>query len=302
LRHDKSAATHFELVVGRFLQVLGARELRYEVKGSEGPSVDWTAAFEDGEVAVEATAPVVNPAIGEATKAAAPVLEMVGSIAPAGWHVVVVHAPPLAPGERLASVKRHLSEVFSTLPPRTAPGTVREVTLELKRGVLQVDIVAASDPELRATDVSGPVVGYMDNTSEVVSRAVAGKRRQARGAGVPVLAALFTGGFGSSELEKFDIALFGRTTVRLESGQRWIDPSGVFGRGTGKPTFAGALAFAELGWHGGPDPLLYLHPRFVGRLPAALMSLRRRVLTATEIVDVPSTTEGLLERLDWPTS
>src|SRR6266540_46077 len=45
LRRDRSEAKYFELVVGRFLQILGAERLDYEVPGSEGRRVDWTAQF-----------------------------------------------------------------------------------------------------------------------------------------------------------------------------------------------------------------------------------------------------------------
>jgi hypothetical protein len=102
------------------------------------------------------------------------------------------------------------------------------------------------------------------------TEAVAGKRRQARGVVKPVLAALYTGGFGDFEVDKFDIALFGRTVVHQGRSDITVEPSGVFGRGAGEPTFSGALAFAKLGWRGGPDPILYVHPRFTGRLPQAI--------------------------------
>lgn len=302
LRHDASMATHFELVVGRFLQELGALQLRHEVKGAEGMSVDWTAEFAEGGVAVEATAPVVNTAVGKATKDAGPLLELVSRMTPVGWHVVVLHAPPLASGERPSRIRRALADVFASLPQRPRPGLLREVSLTLSQGVLQLDLIAASDPELKTSDVSGPMVGYIDNMSEVVHRAVTGKRRQVRGAGMPVLAAVYTGGFGDHEIEKFDIALFGRTVVRQGSDERWIDRSGAFGRGRGEPTFAGALVFAELGWRGGPDPVLYLHPRLTGGLPDAVMSLRRRTLTESEIVDFPAQRDGVLMRLGWPSS
>jgi hypothetical protein len=145
------------------------------------------------------------------------------------------------------------------------------------------------------------MVGYIDDTSEVVHRAVAGKRRQARGSPQPVLAAIYTAGFGGLEIEKFDIALFGRSVAHMGSSRVTLDPSGVFGRGSGAPTFAGALAFADLGWGGGPDPVLYLHPRYTGHLPAPLLRLRRRSLTPDGIVDAPADSRALLPELRWPT-
>lgn len=250
---------------------------------------------------MEATAPAVNTVVGEETKTAEPVMNMLLEVAPTGWHPVLVRVPRFAPTEPRRWVRRRLVDVLAKVPPST-PGAKREIQLEFGDGVLEIALFGASDPAMRPLDVSGPFVGYIDDTSEVVHRAVAGKRPQARGATRPVLAAVFTGGFGEHEVEKFDIALFGRTVVHQGRSDVTIDRSGVFGRGTGEPTFAGALAFAGLGWWGGPDPILYVHPRFAGTLPAAILGLRRRSLTASPIADVPAQRDGLLTQLGWPTS
>jgi hypothetical protein len=241
LRRDRSQAAHFELVVGRLLQVLGAIVLRHEVAGTEGRAVDWTASFPDGTVSVEATAPAVNAVIGEEVKAADPVMDMLLDVAPLGWHPIVVSVPRFARNERLQWVRRQLAERLADLP-NGAPGQEHEIRIELENGVLEVALLRASDPTMRPTDVSGPIVGYLDNTSEVVHRAVAGKRRQVRGATKPVLAALYTAGFGSHEVDKIDIALFGRTVAHQGRSDLTFDPSGVFGRGAGDPTFGSALA------------------------------------------------------------
>ncbi len=301
LHRERSLAAHFELVVGRFLGVLGATELRYEVVGSEGRSVDWTARFPDGLVSVEATAPAVNSVVGEETKAAGPVLDILLKVALPGWHPVVVSVPRFAPTEPPRWVRRRLADELAKVPSST-PGAEHEIALEFEKGVLEITLLGASDPAKRPLDVSGPVVGYMDDTSEVVHRAVAGKRPQARGATRPVLAAVFTGGFGEHEVEKFDIALFGRTVVHQGRSEVTVDPSGVFSRGNGEPTFAGALAFTGLGWRGGPDPILYVHPRFNAPLPTAMLGLRRRSVTAHGIAGAPAQRQGLLKELGWPTS
>jgi hypothetical protein len=121
-----------------------------------------------------------------------------------------------------------------------------------------------------------------------------------------VLAALFTGGFAGHQVDDFDVALFGRSVAHYDvdmkdTGRRSFNPSGIFGRGHGEPTFAGALAFADLGWTGGPDPILYEHPRFTGVLPSAVVRLRRRQLGAAGILDIPATGEPVLAELGWPT-
>ncbi len=50
----------------------------------------------------------------------------------------------------------------------------------------------------------------------------------------------------------------------------------MFCKGSGEPTWAAVLAFLNVGFLGGPDPVLYLHPRFGGRLPEALVALENR--------------------------
>ena len=300
LRCDRLQAAHFELVVGRFLQVLGAEELRYEVPGTEGASVDWVAVFADGAVSVEATAPAVNAVIGAAVTAAGPIMDLLLEIAPPGWHPMVVRGPQLAPTEPRRWLRRRLEGLLTEVPPPA--GVPHEIELQLENGLLQISLLPASDPTMRPDDVTGPFVGYIDDTSDVVHRAVAGKRRQARGATKPVLAAVYAAGFGDDEIEKFDIALFGRTVVHQGRSEVSIDRSGVFGKGEGEPTFAGALAFAGLGWRGGPDPVLYIHPRFTGHLPEAIASLRTRTLSAVAIDDTPARSKGALQQLGWPTS
>src|SRR5687768_3788168 len=53
LHKDRTLSKHFELVVGRFLQVLGATSIEYEAQDTSGRSVDWLAEFDDGRVSVE---------------------------------------------------------------------------------------------------------------------------------------------------------------------------------------------------------------------------------------------------------
>jgi hypothetical protein len=58
--------------------------------------------------------------------------------------------------------------------------------------------------------------------------------------------------------------------------------------------------FLNVGFLGGPDPVLYLHPRFEGRLPEALQPLERRTYDAEVVgaivTEEPSTT-GVLGAL-----
>ena len=96
------------------------------------------------------------------------------------------------------------------------------------------------------------------------------------------------------------MALFGREVATVGPdghllGTRF-EADGVFDGGSGEPTWAAALMFLNVGFLGGPDPVLYLHPRFEGRLPEALQALERRIYDAQvgAIVTIePSTTSVL---------
>lgn len=300
LRRDASESRHFELVVGRFLQELGA-DLTYEAPGTQGHRVDWLAQFPGGTVSVEATAPVVNARIGVETRAAQPAAEMIARELPTGWTVWAMQVPRFHPNEPKRQFRRWLQEVTAGLP-KGRPGDRISLDLEWRDSPVQLMLFGGDDSERPSEVGAGPAVGYVDNSSEVIHQAVAGKRFQARGAPKPVLAAIYTAGFGSHEVTKFDIGLFGRTVEHHGTGEITFDPSGAFGRGKGEPTFAGALAFVNLGMRGGEDPILYVHPRFEGDLPDEIRTLRRRELTREGIRDVPAARVGTLQRLGWPVS
>jgi len=281
------------LVVGRFLKLLGAESLEYEVPGSEGRQVDWLARFPDGPVSVEVTAPMANSVVGETIKARNAAIQMIVREAPPGWHVMVLSVPVFEPNESLRSLRKDVRALFDRVPQGSKDDRL-EFHKDYDNGSLQITLFGAAEPG-PARYGGGPGVGYIDDTSEVVHRAVQGKRLQARGAVKPVVAALFTGGFGRYEVEKFDIGLFGRT---VHGGG--FDPTGVFGSGHAS-AFAGALVFADLGLYGGSDPIFYLHPAYSGPLPRALGRIRRRELLGDRIEDRAGGVEGLVMQMGWPT-
>jgi hypothetical protein len=300
LHVDRSKAKHFELVVGRFLQVLGATELEYEIEGSEGSRVDWRAHFDDGAISVEATQPLVNAVVGETTRARRAAEAMAIREAPPGWLVWVRHVPAIGPNESLQPLRRLLRDSYRSVPPAT-PGGMFTIEARLEGERLQITLIGSREPTAPARWGGGGAVAFRDDTSEVVANAIEGKRRQARGAAKPVLVALCTDGWGISEVEQFDSALLGRMGWS-ESGAFRFDPVGAFRPvPTGKePTFAGALIFANLAMVGGPDPILYLHPRFRGTLPAAITGLRQRYAKNDAIQEVDGIRAGLLATLGWP--
>jgi hypothetical protein len=109
----------------------------------------------------------------------------------------------------------------------------------------------------------------------------------------------------SSSYDAFDWALFGRTFTRIGLDSQVLgtgfDADGIFNEGSGTPTWAGVLAFVRIGLRGGPDPVLYLHPRFEGTLPNALLSLERRTYDteAKGIVTLKPSAMGVLEKVGF---
>jgi hypothetical protein len=149
-----------------------------------------------------------------------------------------------------------------------------------------------------------PALTTFDNTEQRIRRAVDRKRRQGRESVTPTLLAIHATGMSSS-YDEFDQALFGRTLTRLGLDSQVLDTGfdadGIFSKGTGTSTWAGVLAFVRIGLRGGPDPVLYLHPRFEGKLPDALLNLERRTYnTEAEGIAIhkPSAT-GILERVGF---
>jgi hypothetical protein len=281
---DRSLAKHFELIVGRFLQVLGAIGLEYELEGSEGSRVDWRAQFKDGSISVEATLPLINAAVGQTMKARQAAVSMAVREAPPGWLVWVRHVPAIGPNESLQPFRRLLRESYRSVPPATAKSQFL-ISERLHGERLEISLTGKQDPTAPSSWGGGTAVAFRDDTSNVVAKAIEGKRRQARGAAKPVLIALCADGHGVSDVEQFDRALLGHLDWPADGGELRFEPDGAFRASpAGKePTFAGALVFANLGMLGGSDPILYLHPRYRGLMPAAISGLRRRYGTESGV-------------------
>ncbi|MDQ3645878.1 MAG: hypothetical protein M3345_02980 [Actinomycetota bacterium] len=192
--------------------------------------------------------------------------------------VVVSSLPDIGPQD---SRKRFRSTVRRLIADAASVGPYPvDVSEELPEGTVSLTLVkkGAGVSPGRSVGVE-PALTAWDDTERRVRRAVSRKRRQGREADVPALVAVHATGIASA-YEEFDLALFGREVAEMDargrlSGTRF-EPDGAFARGGGEPTWAGVLAFLNVGFLGGSDPVLYLHPRFGGRLPAALLTLERR--------------------------
>jgi hypothetical protein len=142
----------------------------------------------------------------------------------------------------------------------------------------------------------------IDDSKRVIRDAVEGKRRQSRNVPVPVLVAVDAKGI-VTRLEDFDMALFGHSVAHMDQyGNQYarsFRADGLFTKGEGEPTISGVLAFTEVGFLRCSEPVLYLHPRFEGHLPDALLQLERRTLSADGVSVRQQQSRGFLEVLGF---
>lgn len=303
--HDRWHSAFFELIVARTLQVLGA-DIEVEPDSEAGTRIDFVARFPDSAVSVEAMAPVFDADAGEAVKRRTPLLEIVESLAPPGWRVMVVELPDLGPDDSKRRFKKAVENLLDTVPPEAGPEP-RNLFAELPSG--EVHLRVLPKPELVSPGepvvVADPALTVFDNSEQRIRRAIKRKRRQGRNVDTPAILAVHATGI-SSEFHDFDLALFGREVGFFNAEKRsitrtWFQADGAFNKGSNEPTFAAVLAFVNVNFPGGPDPVLYLHPRFRGNLPASLMSIERRSYdpeTKTIVVQ-PSQKTGFLEQLGF---
>lgn len=296
----------FELIVCRTLQLLGASIEVEPAKNPKDRKIDFVAWFYDGVAAIEATSPVFDAEAGVTLRDRAPLVETISASAPDGWAVRVLDLPALGPNDTKKRFKAEVADMLNVPPPKAGEGP-RQLERELPEGDIVLELWPKGSfgaPDAAAI-VSEPPFTVIDKTEAVVRRALKRKREQARTADVPAVVAIDAKGLTSS-LEAFDEALFGRMRQHdygLGSlSEPWFVPDGVFARGSGAPTIAGVLAYVDLGMLSARDPVLYVHPRFDGRFPEALMRLERRTFDpeGNGIATVPSCSAGLLRALGFP--
>jgi hypothetical protein len=301
--HDRWPSAFFELIVARTLQVLGA-SIEIEPGGAEDIRIDFVARFPDSTVSIEAVAPAFNVEIGEQVKQRNPLLDIIDASAPPHLWVLVESLPELGPSDskkRFKKTSKRLLDHAATADISSPTGFVEE----LPQGALRLKVIPKSPNASTGRSIgSEPALATFDDTEQRVRRALGRKRRQARESAAPALLAVHATGMSSS-YDAFDRALFGRTFTRLGQDYQVLetgfDADGMFNKGTGTPTWAGVLAFVRVGLRGGPDPVLYLHPRLEGTLPDALLSLERRTYDteANRIVTLKPSATGILEEVGF---
>jgi hypothetical protein len=286
----------FELIVARTLQALGA-EIAYEVPiASSGRKPDFHAAFPDVDITVEAVSPVFDGEVLAKRKSHADLSRVVEELVPEGVSAWLRSLPDLGPSdskkEFKAAARRLLQPPFDWTEDE--PFVTREE--ELESGLLRITLHSRSPgyPKISAS----PAYGGFSNSIQRILHAVGKKRDQVRGAGRPVVLAINASGMSSS-FEDFDTALLGgETAFPDEEGrilyQRFICNGDLSRSKSESPAFAGILGFVEVGFRSERDPVLWIHPRFHGWLPANLLRLEYRQLG---LVSAPAKSSGLLRSL-----
>ena len=279
--HDRWHSAFFELIVARTLQVLGA-DIEVEPDSEAGTRIDFLARFPDCKVSVEAVALVINAATGEEVKRRNPLLDIIDSLAPPGWTIWVMELPDLGPSD---SKKRFKEAVEDLLDGEKRPDTgsgFKDLIAELPSGRVHLRLLPQRGSGVSARPAVGgePPLTAWNNSEQRIRRAVKQKRRQGRNVGTPALLAIHATGISSS-FKDFDLALYGREVGIFDveeariTGTRF-QANGEFNKGSGVPTWAAVLAFVNVDFPGGPEPVLYTHPRFRGDLPEYLSSIEQR--------------------------
>jgi len=273
----------FEIVVGRYLQVLGAK-LEYEPDGSNGTHVDYRATFPDGVVvSVECVSKRFNQEAQQTVERNGKLARMLAEVGPTGWIIEFKRFPEANSADEFRPYVENARQFYSTLPEPTANGRHVEFACEGVSG--QMELEAIPFPKGTLANHLGPTVTFMDNSIVRLKDALVDshKRRQGRGAVQPVFLAIDCP-FNGPDAEDFDQALFGQTVDHrdIDSGMSLgitFNPNGLLVTDKDIP-FAGVLAFLRLSLVGAADPVLYLNPYQRWKLPAALASHETRVCTS----------------------
>lgn len=285
----------FELIVARTLQSLGGAIKSEEVTPS-GRRPDFLAAFEDGTIVVEATAPLFEEEVQAEQRDHSPLKRILEGLVPTGWSIFINELPRIGPADSKKEFKAAAQELLKA-PQEVECDELIERRAILSNGALEISLVRAKEgyPAI----VGGPGYGTYSDSISRIKRAVQRKRQQVRTAQGAVFLAINASGVTSS-FEDYDRALFGENCLVLGQPLRnEFRATGAFAKQSdGPPTYAGVIGFTEVGFRCACDPVLWLHPRFTGSLPGQLLALESRVLDRASGIKVNPRRNGqVLEAL-----
>jgi hypothetical protein len=272
----------FEIVVGRYLQILGA-EVDPEPLGSNATRVDYRATFAGGiVVSVECVSKKFNQKAQRTIELQGHMGRMLDSVGPSNWAIELRRLPEATSQTEFEPYLAQAQRFYSTLP-RPVPDDRRlHFAFEGDRGRMELQAI----PFLKGTKPNhfGPAVAYFDDSIVRLKNALidAHKRKQARGAEPPVFLAVDSP-FNGPNAEDFDQALFGQTVDHRGRDGRSVgisfNPTGLLVTDKDIP-FAGVLAFLKLSMVGAAEPVLYLNPYQRWHLPVEISSHETRLWTS----------------------
>ncbi len=292
---------YFELIVGRYLQVLGA-EIVPNAPGSNGTDVDFRATFPDGVVvSVECVSKKYNDDAQHEIDRNQEMAYLLDEVGPHKWAISIRELPkPTTEGEFQPYVLK-AAEFYATLP--SAVDGAPHIPFEWKGEHGRIALEALPFPRGTKANHMGPAVGWWDNSILRLKNALidSHKRRQARGAFPPVFLAIDCP-FNGPDAEDFDQALFGVETEHRgfdmhETVGYSFNPTGMLVSDRDVP-FAGVLAFLGMRLTEAADPVLYLNPYQRWKLPVALADHETRVWTS-RIDRTPATREPVINTLGF---
>jgi hypothetical protein len=281
--HADFQSHFFEVVVGRYLQVLGA-EIEPEPLGTNDTRIDFRATFADGVVAsVECVSKRFNAKALQTIERHEKMARVLDDAGPTNWAIEFRRLPDSRSQDEFRLYVEKAQEFYSTLPEPAAGGQRFQFVFDGDQG--RIELEAIPFPKRTKPNHVGPAVAFRDNSIERLKYALKDpqKRKQARGAVPPVFLAIDCP-FNGPDAEDFDQALFGQTVDHRDfhSGTSLgitFNPNGLLVTDKGIP-FAGVLAFLKLSMLAAADPVLYLNPYQRRKLPAALASHQTRVWTS----------------------
>jgi hypothetical protein len=294
----------FELLVGRFLQVLGA-EVAHQPPGLDGKNVDWRATFPSGQVVyVEATSPDYNRLARRERARRATLLAIIEVELPPGWWIAPMRLPRAGLPQR--AFRGAIRSMFSNLPDGSGHSMANRLRLEAP--TVHGSIVAEFWPgnPKKSKIASASLGANYDDSSLRVELAARHKRGQARAFPGEVVLLAIDAPFDGPDIESFDEGLFGHMVVSIDPESAEVTdysfrPDGALATQRAAEC-AGVLAFSRVRLFGAGDPILYRHPRYTGALPDALLSLRQRSLDGRIIRDVPAVRTRIADGIGFPSA
>lgn len=294
-------STFLELIVARTIQELGGNFL-IEPKRPGDNRLDFLVDFDNSQLMIEVVSPDFDIEEENTRRKDAKLLNFINENAPEGWSIIVIQLPEIGFEDSQKMFKEAFLRVCSKLPqePQEEWYDINESVKSkgLQAGKLHLKFfpkklghepIVSSELYFFGTDVSQP---FGEDAKERIRKAVKKKRKQVGDDPLPVLLAVHGSGYGVT-FDDFDRALFGEKYTTLEDNRRTrrtkFKANGIFlepGKDNKDPTYAGVIAFRRIDFTRKSDPVIYLHPRFSGTLPAQLMGFEQRRFQKPDKVDI----------------